>query len=318
MNPSPVTRVDTMRPVSIRSDGGASARARALWALLAGTMVALAACGDSSGPAPAGDLTVAPQNSTYLPGVNRVSVALLDSGKNPVNGATATTLDIEGAKGVFETRPLEYVGPQYGMVPLYIGTARLPQTGQYRLTVHATLPGGRPDSGQAVISVVDHGPEVPVGARVPPVRQPLLGDPGVKITDIDSGVPPDGWHTETVAGGVAQNRPMVLYFGEPGFCKSRTCGPTVQVLQAVCAVYCSRMLFEHIEDNYPAGPDETSRPNPAFTAFGLQTEPWIYLVNSSGIVADRFEGPVTASQLEASAEGTLAGRVPAVDVSLGR
>ncbi len=32
-------------------------------------------------------------------------------------------------------------------------------------------------------------------------------------------------------------------------------------------------------------------------------------------IADRFEGPVTIEQLRAAADGTLAGRVPAVDVT---
>ncbi|MBV8444776.1 MAG: hypothetical protein JOZ92_02540 [Candidatus Dormibacteraeota bacterium] len=74
------------------------------------------------------------------------------------------------------------------------------------------------------------------------------------------------------------------------------------------------MLFEHIETYYPAGPPSTARVNPAFLAFGLQTDPWIYFVNSSGVVADRFEGPVTLAELQQSAAGTLAGRVPAVSL----
>jgi hypothetical protein len=34
------------------------------------------------------------------------------------------------------------------------------------------------------------------------------------------------------------------------------------------------------------------------------------------VIADRFEGPVTVSDLASAADGTLAGKVPAVDVSL--
>jgi hypothetical protein len=131
-------------------------------------------------------------------------------------------------------------------------------------------------------------------------------------------VPPDDWHTATVADGLAQHRPMVLYFGEPGFCRSRTCQPTALVLQEVCKQYCTQLLFEHIENNVPAGPDGPDGPNnPAFKAFGLQTEPWIYFVTADGTVADRFEGPVTAAELGEAAAGTLAGKVPAVDVTLG-
>ncbi|MFN2569643.1 MAG: TlpA family protein disulfide reductase [Candidatus Dormibacteria bacterium] len=279
-----------------------------------------AACGSSSGgPTPASAaLQVIPQNTAYVVGVNRLSVALIDKDQKPVNGATTTSFEIQGARGVFERGPLEDIGPQYGRIPVYVGAARFLQVGEYRLVVHATLPGGGADSGAAVITVVDRSPEVAVGAHVPPLSQPIAGGPGVKLSDIDSGVPPDEWHTSTIAGGLAQHRPMILYFGQPGFCKSRTCGPTVQVLQDVCHQYCDRFLFEHIETNYPAGPDETTRRNPAFEAFGLQSEPWIYLVNADGVVSDRFEGPVTAAQLRAAAEGTLAGRVPAVDILLPR
>jgi hypothetical protein len=137
----------------------------------------------------------------------------------------------------------------------------------------------------------------------------------VTIGMVDSGNPPDAWHAATVADGLAQHRPMVLYFGEPGFCKSRTCGPTVQILQQFAKTYGDRLLIEHIEDHFPAGPDESAQDNPGFTAFGLATDPWIYFVNADGVVADRFEGPVTVSDLSTAADGTLAGHVPAVQIS---
>lgn len=40
-------------------------------------------------------------------------------------------------------------------------------------------------------------------------------------------------------------------------------------------------------------------------------------VNSAGIISDRFEGPVTVSELKTAADGTLQGKVPAVDIALG-
>ncbi|HEX4578390.1 MAG TPA: hypothetical protein VH498_00160 [Candidatus Dormibacteraeota bacterium] len=55
--------------------------------------------------------------------------------------------------------------------------------------------------------------------------------------------------------------------------------------------------------------------NPAFRAFGLPSDPWVYFVNSAGVVTDRFEGPITLDELQGAAAGTLAGRVPAVQLS---
>jgi hypothetical protein len=132
---------------------------------------------------------------------------------------------------------------------------------------------------------------------------------------LDSAQPPDDWHSQTVADGVRNHRPMVLFFGDPAYCPSRTCGPTHDILEQLCAVYCNRLLFEHIETYYPAGPPSTSKVNPAFTAFGLTSDPWVYFINANGVVADRYEGPVTLGELEQSAAGTLAGRVPAVPLS---
>ena len=107
---------------------------------------------------------------------------------------------------------------------------------------------------------------------------------------------------------------MVLYIGEPGRCVSQTCGPTVQVLEQIYPQYQDRILFEHIEVHYPA---QANSFNPIYAAFGLTSEPWVYFVNSQGVVSDRFEGFVTADELRTAADGTLAGRVPAVDLPVG-
>jgi hypothetical protein len=287
--------------------------------------IALAACGsDDTGAAntavaTTGALTVSPQNSEYLIGINRVSLALFDQNRHPVSGARAS-LDVLGGVtggGTVETRPLEDIGPQYGGIPIYVTTAKFPEVGSYKFVVRAALADGSSVSAEAFVIVTNKSRELPIGYRVPALRQPIISDPGVTIEKIDSGVPPDSWHTTAIADGLAQHRPMILYFGEPGFCKSRTCGPTVKVLQQFQQQAGGPFLFEHIEDHFPAGPDETSTINPVFAAFGLQTDPWVFFVNSGGVISDRFEGPVTVAELVSAAQGTLAGKVPAVDISLG-
>ena len=105
----------------------------------------------------------------------------------------------------------------------------------------------------------------------------------------------------------------------PGYCPSKTCGPTIAILKQLCTQYCAQFSFQHIEDDIPPGPafvQPNALPNnPAFIAFGLRSDPWVYFVNSAGVVTDRFEGPVTLHELQGAAAGTLAGRVPAVSLS---
>jgi len=278
----------------------------------------LAACGEGAGAqggnGGSADLTVAPQNSTLLVGVNRISIALLDARQQPVNNARVT-LEIDSNGRAIASRPLDWIGPTYDNKPVYNGTAQFAQSGTYTLVAHATMPDGSVRTGKAQVSVTTHSPELPVGFNPPSVSQRILSDPGTRITDIDSGVPPDDWHTMTVAQGLAQHKPMVLYFGEPGYCMTEVCGPVVNILRQLCTSYCDKLTFEHIEVRSP--PAAEGPFSPAFTAFGLTTEPWIYFVNSAGVVADRFEGPVTLDELKGAADGTLAGRVPAVAVTAG-
>ncbi len=89
---------------------------------------------------------------------------------------------------------------------------------------------------------------------VPAVQQKVVTDPGVNLSMVDSGVPPDTWHDVTVAQALAAHKPMVLYFGEPGYCPSKTCGPTIAILKQLCTQYCAQFSFQHIEDDIPPGP----------------------------------------------------------------
>jgi hypothetical protein len=300
------------RSVGTRENEPVNRRAR--WLALAVGCIALTACGgNASDGGSAENLSVSPQNTSLVVGVNRISLALLDQQQNPVhaNGVSLRVLNRNGA--AVGTAVLKNIGPEYGGIPVYTGVTKFPDVGQYEFIVSGSRSDGRPVLGHAYVTVAVSGIGVAVGVHVPPVSQAVLGVPGVTLAMLDSGNPPDAWHDATVAQGVAQHRPMVLFFGDPSFCPSKTCGPTHQILEQLCATYCSQLLFEHIETYYPAGPPgPTAHVNPAFFTFGLQTDPWIYFVNADGVVTDRYEGPVTLRQLTESAQGTLAGKVPAV------
>jgi hypothetical protein len=270
------------------------------------TVLLLAGCSGSSTSATS-DLTVSPQNSVFLVGVDRVSIALT-MGRTPVLDAKAS-MDIP-LKSATETVALEFVGHEYSKVPVYSSIVKFDRTGDTVVTIHARYQDGSTHSAIAHINVTDKSPSLPVGYQVPAVSQPIASTVNGDLSKIDTGVPgPDNWHTETIAQGLAQHQPMVLFFGTPGRCVSGVCGPTLSILKQLEATLGGKMLFEHIEPDFPA---QSNVLNQVYQQFGLTTEPWVYFVNSNGVVADRFEGSVVLSQLEQAAAGTLAGRVPAV------
>lgn len=279
-------------------------------------LLALAGCGTAPTAATpsVGFLQISPQNSALLIGVNRLSVAIMDRQNHPILDASAT-VEFAQPDGSQESEPLQAISRQYGGIPVYIGVVRFAATGQYRLVVRITQRDGSTDSGQAFVAVSSTSHELPLGLPMPALRQRVSRDVGGQLSQIDSGVPPDPFHTYTVAEDLAAHRPMALYFGEPGRCPSATCGPTIQILEQLASTYGKQLDIEHIEIHDPA---DSNASNPAYVQLGLTSEPWIYFVTAAGRVADRFEGPVTLEQLTQSAQGTLAGHVPAVDIAPAR
>jgi len=103
----------------------------------------------------------------------------------------------------------------------------------------------------------------------------------------------------TVAAALAAQRPFVVTFSTPLYCQTRTCGPVVQVVQAVQRDWRGRDVdFVHVEiykDNDPA-----KGVNRWVTQWKLPSEPWVFLVGPDGTIRDRFEGTVSVRELDAS------------------
>src|SRR5207302_5733248 len=109
--------------------------------------------GTSQPPASqAQEVMVVPQNSSLTVGVNRVSIALLDAQRNPVN-ASGVSVQLLAASGrTIGTRPLDNVAAQYGGIPVYIGVLRFPDVGQFQFVVRGSA-GGTTVSGKAFVTV---------------------------------------------------------------------------------------------------------------------------------------------------------------------
>jgi len=88
-----------------------------------------------------------------------------------------------------------------------------------------------------------------------------------------------------------------VVFATPKLCESRTCGPVVDVVDAVRRRVAG-IEFIHVEiyeENNPAlGVNRWVR------EWKLPTEPWVFVVDRSGKVAARMEGPYGPRELEAA------------------
>jgi hypothetical protein len=153
--------------------------------------------------------------------------------------------------------------------------------------------------------VVEQYPGIPkVGQKAPLIHTPTAADVGGDLAKIDTRVPPDQMHAVDFAEVVGK-QPIVLVFATPALCQSRVCGPVVDVAQQVADQYKGRADFIHMEVYNENNPNKGIRPQ--LEAYGLQTEPWTFLIDRNGIVRDRIEGAYGVPELEAAMKTIVPG-----------
>lgn len=183
---------------------------------------------------------------------------------------------------------------------IYVAHLELPRTGKQWIVVQ---PRGVAFQGFQILDVKAKPTAITIGDRAPPSRNPTLATrPAAKIT---TSRPPDtGLLRYSVAESLQERKPFVVAFATPAFCQSRTCGPTVDVVDAVRKRFESKgVRFIHIEiyeDNLPG-----NGVNRWVKEWKLPTEPWVYVVDRDGVVRDRFEGAISVPELEDSIRRNL-------------
>ena len=160
-----------------------------------------------------------------------------------------------------------------------------------------------------------------VGTGILPVRsEPVLTGLGTKaistttpVATTTSGLegictrtPVDRMHYISLDTALKSGKPTVVCFSTPLLCESRLCGPVTDEQTLVFEKYGpDRANFIHVEEFLP-GPDHTPPPatlesrSPAFKAWKLETEPWVFVIDREGVVRFRSLGPVTAPEIEAA------------------
>lgn len=99
---------------------------------------------------------------------------------------------------------------------------------------------------------------------------------------------------------VVGKKPVVLVIATPALCQSRVCGPVVDVAEQVKSEFQGDVAFIHQEVFKDNDPGKGLRPQ--LHAFGLETEPWIFLIDKNGMVNQRIEGAVGVDELSAAVE----------------
>ena len=185
---------------------------------------------------------------------------------------------------------------------IYVAKLELPKAGKQWIVIQ---PRGVAFQGFQILDVKATPTAIAVGEKAPSSNNPTLATtPASKLT---TARPPDtGLLRYSVAESLKARVPFVVAFATPAFCQSRTCGPSVDVVDAVRKRFESKgVRFIHIDiyrDNLPG-----NGVNRWVSEWRLPTEPWVFVVDQAGVVRDRFEGAVSVAELEQSIGRNLLG-----------
>jgi hypothetical protein len=190
-----------------------------------------------------------------------------------------------------------------GVTRIYVARFTLSKPGKYTLVAQ---PDGAKIQGIANLNVRRHPQAPAVGDKAIPSRTPTLASADGDVASLTTADPPDlSLLRYSVADSVKAHAPFVLVFATPKFCTSRTCGPVVDVAQAVQRRFAgSGVRFIHVEvytDNNPA-----QGFNRWFREWRLPSEPWVFLVGRDGRIKARFEGSVSDAELSAAVRQLVA------------
>lgn len=259
---------------------------------------------------PGEDVAVVAGDSDFAPGDVRFSFLVIRHDARPVDRPRATVWLARSRSGrPFERAiaGLEPIGPPGagesafgGVNSIYVVHLPIARPGRYWLVAE---PAGAKIQALGELDVKPRSDSVAVGARAPPSATPTLASTHA-VSELTTRVPPDrALLRYSIAGSVRAHKPFVVTFATPRFCTSRTCGPVVDVVEAVRRRFGSRVRFIHVEvykRNRPAlGYNRWMR------QWGLRSEPWTFVVGRDGRVKAKFEGSVSVQELESAVRRLL-------------
>ncbi|CAN5627238.1 hypothetical protein BH20ACT17_BH20ACT17_17760 [soil metagenome] len=125
------------------------------------------------------------------------------------------------------------------------------------------------------------------GQRPPAITTDTVTSAAGNVESIDTRLPPDDMHDANFADVIGK-KPVALLFATPALCKSRVCGPVVDIALQLKASYGERMQFIHQEVYVDNQADKGLRE--PLRRFNLPTEPWLFVFDREGRVTTRLEG----------------------------
>jgi hypothetical protein len=248
-------------------------------------------------------------------GDNRLLFSFQDVAGKPIAAPDRTaTVSFTGPGGEKATASdVSFVWAIEDVVGVYVTHASFPVAGAWMADFTTSAAGSAPESIPYSFDVKTDASVVWPGEKAPSVDTPTLADVGGDATKISSDAHPnDAFYETSVADALAAHKPFVLAFATPKFCQTATCGPTLEKVKAVAADH-PDVTFINVEPYLLQDVDGQLQPvveqgnalkaAPATLAYGLLTEPFVFVVGGDGVVKASFELIFTPEEIDQALAG---------------
>lgn len=279
--------------------------------LLVSISFLLAACSgqSASAPTPTNDapssLQIVPVASEIVVGPNRFAVGLIDPTAGMIHDASVhfRYFDLRDPSAPALESEADAIRCQTpdGLTTYYAQERDFNRAGDWGVEVQARLPDGKVLSKRIGFRVLADTPTLKVGAKAPALKTRTAADVDNDLKKLSSATSPNpAFYRMSLAQAMASGKPTVLVFATPAFCQTRMCGPAYDVVSAVQQKYGGAANFIHVEvySGLPNPAANGFQLDVAMKAFGLTTEPWVFLIDKNGVITYRVEGPITEGEIE--------------------
>jgi hypothetical protein len=230
-------------------------------------------------------------------GEQRFQVGLLDENDAPFSSdsltmqATFEPVSGKGSRTSAEFQFIETVPSQNRGV--YVGYPSFDATGVWAADL-SIQDDGVDDEVRGCFEVTARGTTPAIGEGAPSSDVPTRDDVENLMEISTDDDPNPRFYSTTPAEAIKKGDPFVLVFATPKYCTSQVCGPTLDEVARVVADYPDLTVIhtEIYEDLEPTSPVV-----PAVEEWGLPSEPWVFVVDSKGLVAAKYEGSVSDQEL---------------------
>lgn len=235
---------------------------------------------------------------------NRFAVALINENNEMIHDAAVRFRYFvlsDPDTPVFEQDAIaERLQSSDGVTTIYAHYRPFTQPGTWGVEVQMVLADGTAALQRIGFEVLADPPSLAAGDKAPFIDTPTLATAENDLSRLTSATEPQAAFYElSLRQALANGRSTFFYLATPAFCQTQLCGPGYDTFNELYDLYGTDFNFIHVEV-YEGLPNPAATGwvvTPAMEAFGLTTEPWLYLIDEEGVIQFRVEGLFAADEI---------------------